>query len=351
MLPVDIDGIQLAPDNLTEDRFRQKSGYYREYPAMFTVRPYTRADYDDFVRIDAATQSTAFWGEADWQPVHPPRDETPDAKRYVAVHTVTSQVVGYGAVLLAEQSNLDVMVHPEWQRRGVGETLWERMRRDLSAALGTATVGPWVRAGNDAACGWLEAMGFVQVHQDGAVQLLVADADLTPFAAVAGRLAERGIVITTLAAEGEKTPDCRAKFYELFQEVEKDVPGYSPATKTTYAQSMQELEQPGMTPESVFIATHDGEYVGLSILRRKVTPQDIRFAGGPDCLSQHLTGVRPDHRRRGIALALKLRTVEYAQRHGFRRILSNSDNPAMQDLNRKLGFRTGPWLIYNKTIG
>ncbi len=194
-------------------------------------------------------------------------------------------------------------------------------------------------------------MGFTRVHQDGAVQLSVADADPTPFAAVTARLAEYDIVVTTLAAEQEKTPDCRAKFYGLFQEVEKDVPGYSPATKTTYAQCMQELEQPGMLPESVFIATHDGEYVGLSILRRKVTHQDIRFAGGPDCLSQHLTGVRPDHRRRGIALALKLCTVEYARQHGFRRILSNSDNPVMQDLNRKLGFRTGPWLIYNLPIG
>ena len=111
---------------------------------MFTVRPYNRADYDDFVRIDAATRSTAFWGEADWHPVHPPRDETPDANRYVAVHTPSSRIVGYGAVLRAEQSNLDVMVHPEWQRRGVGRTLWERMRLDLSAVFEAATVGPWV---------------------------------------------------------------------------------------------------------------------------------------------------------------------------------------------------------------
>lgn len=314
---------------------------------MFSIRPYTTADYNDFVRIDSATQSTAFWGEADWRPVHPPCDETPEANRYVAVHTPSSRVVGYGAVLRARESNLDVMVDPAWQRRGVGRALWEQMRQDLSL-IGDVTVGPWVRAANTGACHWLEALGFTQVHQDGAVQLFVADADLSPFDSVTARLLEHGIKLTTLAAEQERTSDWRTKYYDLFQEVEKDVPGYSLDRKSTYEQCMTELTQPGMQPESVFLATHDGHYVGLSLLRRKVTAEDIRFAGGPDCLSQHLTGVRQDYRRRGIALALKLCTIAYARQHGFGRILSNSDNPAMQDLNRKLGFRAGPWLVYNK---
>jgi ribosomal protein S18 acetylase RimI-like enzyme len=317
---------------------------------MFTIRRYTEADHDDVIRIDAATQSTAFWSEADWRPVHPPSEETPEAKRYVAVHTPSSRIVGYGAVLLASSSNLDVMVDPEWQRSGVGKALWERMRRDLSV-LGDVTVGPWVRADNTGACRWLEAVGFTQVHQDGAVQLSVAEADLSPFDEDTGRLAEHGIRITTLAAEQEITPDWRTIYYNLFQEVEKDVPGYSLDKKTTYEQCLAELTQPGMQPESVFLATNAGRYVGLSLLRRKVTPEDIRFAGGPDCLSQHLTGVRLDYRRRGIALALKRHTIEYARQHDFARILSNSDNPAMQDLNRKLGFRTGPWLVYNTRIG
>jgi GNAT superfamily N-acetyltransferase len=119
---------------------------------------------------------------------------------------------------------------------------------------------------------------------------------------------------------------------------------YKPATSARNA-----IEQPGMQNESVFIATHNGEHVGLSILGRRVTEMDVRF-GGPSSLSQHLTGVRRAYRRQGIALALKLRTIEYAREHGFERILTNSDNPAMRALNRKLGFRAGPWLIYNKVV-
>ncbi len=321
---------------------------------MFAVRPYAKADYNDFVRIDTATQSQAFWGEADWQPIYPPADDTREARRYVVVHKQSSQTVGYGAVLLTQPSNIDVMVHPAWQRRGVGRTLWERMRHDLSV-FGAGTVEPWVRAENIAASHWLGALGFSHVHKDGPVQIDLAGADLSSFAAVMPRLAEHGIVLTTLAAEKEKSPDCLATFYRLFQEVEKDVPGRSPLSSTSYEQCVRQLEQPGVLPESVFIAKnngakHNGEYVGLSILGRKVSPEDLRFAG-PGSFSQHLTGVRRDHRRMGIALALKIRTIEYGQQHGYGRILSNSDNPAMRALNWKLGFRTGPWLIYNKLLG
>lgn len=316
---------------------------------MFAVRPYLETDYDAFVGLDAATQSRAFWGEADWHPIHPPCADTPDARRFVAVHTPSGQIVGFGAVLMAEQSNLDVMVHPEWQRRGVGRRLWERMRQGLSAAFDTATVGPWVRAENATALRWLEALGFVHIHKDGPVQVFPGAVDLAPFAPVTARLAEQGIVITTLAAEREHVPDHLTRLHALRQEVEQDVPGYGPHARTSFDQFVQELEQPGMFPEGIFIAKHGEQYVGMSMLGRKVSEADLRFAG-PDSLSQHLTGVRRYYRRRGVALALKTHAIAYAQQHGYRRILSNSDNPAMRALNWKLGFRTGPWLIYSRSL-
>ncbi len=314
--------------------------------ATFAVRPYCETDYEAFVLIDTATQSRAFWSEADWHPIHPPCAETPDARRSVVVHTPSGQIVGYGAVLLAEQSNLDVMVHPAWQRRGVGRLLWERMRQDLSA-FGAVAVSPWVRAENTPALLWLEALGFAHVHKDGPVQIAPDAVDLSPFTAVAARLTAQGIAVTTLATE--RAPGYLSKLHALRQEVEQDVPGYSPSAQTSYAQFVQELAQPGMSPEGIFIAKHGEQYIGLSMLGRKVSESDLRF-GGPNSLSQHLTGVRRAYRRRGVALALKTHAIAYAQQHGYRRILSNSDNPAMRALNWKLGFRTVPWLIYSHSL-
>ena len=321
----------------------------RETPAtLFLIRPYTSADYDAFVRIDTATQSTAFWGEADWRPVHPPKDETPDAKRYVAVHSASSEVVGYGAALLSAQSNIDVMVHPDWQRRGVATLLWEQMRRDLLASK-VESIGPWVRVDNVPACRWVESIGFTHVNQDGPVQLFVSAADDSRLALATDELARRGIVLSTLADEKQTNPDALTEFYDLFVDVGIDVPGYTPEMRATFEQCMKELAAPGMDLASVFVARHEKRYVGLSMIGRRETPDDMRFAGTdrPDCLSQHLTGVRRAYRRQGVARALKLRTIEYAKRNGFQRILSNSDNPAMRALNKELGFRTGPWRVYH----
>ena len=100
-------------------------------------------------------------------------------------------------------------------------------------------------------------------------------------------------------------------------------------------------------PDAYFIAKDGADYVGLSYLRpREADPNCVE----PFNIQQLLTGVLPRYRRRGIAIALKIKTIDYARRHSFRRILTNSSNPAMQALNAKLGFRPGPWLIFRKTL-
>ena len=65
-----------------------------------------------------------------------------------------------------------------------------------------------------------------------------------------------------------------------------------------------------------------------------------------------LTGVLRSHRRRGIALALKLLTFKYAQAQGVRYIeTGNEENNPMYDLNVMLGFTPKPqWLEYRKEI-
>jgi ribosomal protein S18 acetylase RimI-like enzyme len=67
-------------------------------------------------------------------------------------------------------------------------------------------------------------------------------------------------------------------------------------------------------------------------------------------VSLFLKGVLPEYRRHGIATALKIKTITYARERGFHRLLTNSDNPAMQALNKKLGFHSGSWRVYRKAL-
>lgn len=69
-------------------------------------------------------------------------------------------------------------------------------------------------------------------------------------------------------------------------------------------------------------------------------------------LDTGLTGVIRSHRRRGIATALKLRTIDYAQQHGAMTIeTSNEENNPMYQINLKLGFQPKPaWVSYRKSL-
>ena len=63
--------------------------------------------------------------------------------------------------------------------------------------------------------------------------------------------------------------------------------------------------------------------------------------------------MHPIYRGRGIAtaLTLKLRTLEYARREGFRDIRTQNEttNTAMLHINAALGFETEPaWIIFEK---
>jgi len=72
----------------------------------------------------------------------------------------------------------------------------------------------------------------------------------------------------------------------------------------------------------------------------------------PDVLCQGIIGTRRAYRGRGIALALRLRTIGSARSHGKREIRAWNDTPnaAMLAINTALGFVRQPaWITYEKS--
>jgi RimJ/RimL family protein N-acetyltransferase len=66
-----------------------------------------------------------------------------------------------------------------------------------------------------------------------------------------------------------------------------------------------------------------------------------------------MTGVRREWRRRGIALALKVRSLEFAKAQGFRRVVTENEtnNRGMIAINDRLGFVKQPaYVHYLKTF-
>lgn len=248
----------------------------------------------------------AYWFEVDW---------APPAGRYWCV----------------------IRVLPGYVRRGLGGQLYERLLADLRQRGARAALLEL----DDTLAGLrpaLERRGFREALHSWAFTLDPRACDLAPFAAADRRLG--GLEITTLAAELALGADWLAPLHRLYTAVAGEVPipihPHRDPPPAWLAQ--QALGLPASLPEAFFIVRDGPRYVGMSYLHRDV---DI-----PGRLLQRITAIHSEYRGRGVALALKLRTIEYARRHGAHAIVTavESNNPRMLALNAKLGFVQGPGL-------
>jgi GNAT superfamily N-acetyltransferase len=315
-----------------------------------TLRAFTEGDYEVLVEISNESYPEYGWTVAevrhwdvDWKP------EGFFRRRVIAEAGGTA--VGYSDIahsrgqFVPDNYTIDLVVRPAVRRRGIGMALFD----DAASALRRRNAH-WVRTGqkeSDAhSVAFAKKIGAVELRRDWESRLELATFDPVPFAGAPKRAADVGVRITTLADEMKIDPDAVRKAYALHEEVRTDVPAIDPATPSPYERFEEKvLRGPTALPEAHFIAIRAGRYVGESSIGKKGTD--------PGVIYQHLTGVLRDERGKGIAMALKLRTIEYAKDAGFREIRTwnASINRPMLTINEALGFAKQPaWIVFGKDL-
>jgi GNAT superfamily N-acetyltransferase len=168
--------------------------------------------------------------------------------------------------------------------------------------------------------------------------------DPTPFAGIEEKVQAAGIEIKTLAELQQTDPDWLQKHYDLTRTVVQDVPSLDPPAQESFEQFQKVFDSPNLLPDCWFVALHDGHYVGESKLFRELANPEKMITG--------LTGVVREHRRKGIAMALKLRAIDYALHHGATKIQTdNEENNPMYQINLRLGFQPAPaWVDFEKVL-
>lgn len=250
-------------------------------------------------------------------------DPTQACSKYVAVEINRDLLVGYGAIRTTypHRYRLNLMVDPEWQRRGIGRTLFAKLEEDL-VALKAISLQARVRSDKLEALAFVQRQGFSEVHRMEGMGLSVKEADLSRFAILFSELGDQGVVLASLAEEEEEDPDWSLKLYELHKMALQDWPNDDPTRPNTiiprdaFADSIKDQVA---QPQGVFIAKVNGNYVG--------------YCG------EIGTAVHPNFRRRGIATALKVSYVNFAKRHGMETLFTSSANPAIIAMNEKIGYR------------
>ena len=119
--------------------------------------------------------------------------------------------------------------------------------------------------------------------------------------------------------------------YTAALEIARDVPTAQERFEIGSIEQWREHELPASTlRDCSFVARAGADVVGYATL-----------VDGEDGVGLHaMTGVRPDWRRRGIALALKQAQIEAAKAAGLRRLrTANAVQNPMLRVNERLGFR------------
>lgn len=319
---------------------------------MFTIRPfdYTDQSYHAIVAIQNQIfpdqPETVEW----WQ--HRDRIRNPDYFYQAFLVEGDRQLVAYAHVMETPWSYrpgkyaVGVTVHPDYERRGIGTLVYDHLMALLAARpLPPTLLITSIREDKTQAMRFLTKRGFQQVMRSPISLLALATFDGSRFAHVPGKVQATGICIYSMAELARFDPDHREKIYELDWQCTLDEPLPDAPTKPPFEEYTKFFfDSPNFIPEACFIAVDGSEYVGMSNLFYNLAlPTEINTG---------FTAVLRTHRRRGIATALKLRAIAYAQQQGYAAIRTgNEENNPMLAINLMLGFVPQPaWLDFQKVL-
>lgn len=239
---------------------------------------------------------------------------------------------------------LDIVIAPEWRRRGIGHELLAKLE-PFARAQRAERIHTDCREDFADSIRFLEHAGFHNIGIRFESKLDLDTFDESRFAEVFERVTTDGYILTTLAAERQVEPAADRVLYDLYRQVAAEVPlpggVHIEQAYETWRSYM--LESPTSDPAGIFIAKFGAEYVGMTSLEL--------LRNGPAITS--MTGVSLEHRGHGLALALKLLSFRFLRERGYRETRTHNDtaNPPILRLNEKLGYRRLPgWLVWEKQL-
>jgi mycothiol synthase len=215
---------------------------------------------------------------------------------------------------------LGVRVLPEYRRRGIGGALFDTLLAHARAAE-PEWLSTMVSEADPDSVAWAERRGFEEYQRQVELVLrLRGDESFPP--------APDGVSLV------EITPELHDQAYRLTREAWEDLPLLAPVEPPEFEVWLEEE----MSGPISFAAMDDGELVGFAGLLER---------DAPGLLEHGLTATSRTHRRRGIATALKRTQVGWAAAHGYRELITFTQdrNEGMQAINLALGYEPQPaWI-------
>ena len=257
--------------------------------------------------------------------------------------------IAHGAY--GEQEELDApgdyhvyaQVRKDRQRQGIGSMLYEHIEGVL-AERDPVSFSTFASEEFPDHVRFLAKRGHEKLQREQDSKLEVGEFDFERFEPAIARAKEQGIEIVAAPELARRVPDWKHVMWNLEFELMQDAPHPDELKQRPFEVYVKWLASPGFIPGAFFAAMHEGRVVGMSELWRRHAQ--------PHKLSTGMTGVVRDHRRRGIATALKTTGIRYARDHGIEVVQTiNSEGNPMYDLNIALGYKPMPaWWWMRRTL-
>lgn len=263
-------------------------------------------------------------------------------KRYEAwVAEIDGQVAGDFDLFEARWSSrpdtfqLILEVREDFRRQGIGSKLYSAME-DKAHTIGVRRMYTGAQETMPESIAFLEHRGWTRTGRaDRPSRLKVADANLDGYLGVEERLHREGILITTLEELGTEDDNLLRAIHDMEFRTEHDIPSSEPPSQDPFELWRErQLHGIGKSVATFWIAMDGNRPAGLARLR----------AMSDGSTGNGYTGVDPDYRGRGIARALKLKTIEWARDHNIDYIYTANDieNHRMLAINVSLGYQPLP---------
>lgn len=295
----------------------------RHYPAFTTLWNHA---YPDLKRTELEMRL------ADMSPAQPATQRWVVEKDDVAV--------GFGGYEPIEESvQLHLFVAAEWRGRGMGSSLYNQ----IVSTLNDTMLRAWTREDRSEGLRFLEARGFRVVMRTFHSSLDTTAFDLTRLEKYQQRLKKYGYQFLSFADLETDTARNRAT-YDLYCEVLQDIPSPEPRRLPSFEDYEERILKSPELFRGHFLALHHDRYVGLCMLLPQGRTRRELYA---DTL-----GIKRTYRGRGIAQALSCMGIEYAIKHGYSLISSDSsvENQKINVLLESLGFGNRTvWTLYSKS--